>query len=74
MFRGIVDGVGAMKLSDDRIAPFVSLFKFCATFFSLFIIGLYFTLYMYFFFLKEGPLKTSFAEGYPPRECKNEMK
>ena len=31
--------------------------------FSLFIIGLYFTLYMYFFFLKEVPLKTSFAEG-----------
>ena len=31
--------------------------------FSLFIIGLYSTLYVYFFFLKEGPLKTSFAEG-----------
>ena len=31
--------------------------------FSLFIIGLYFTLYMYFFLFKGGPLKTSFAEG-----------
>ena len=39
-----------------RIAPFIFLFKFCATSFSLFIIELYFTLYMY-FLSKGGPLE-----------------
>ena len=38
--------------------------------FSLFIIELSFTLYMYFFFLWKGPLKTSLQNGNPPKTCK----
>ena len=41
--------------------------------FSLFIIELSFTLYMYFFFLRKGPWKTSLQNGNPPKTCKNKM-
>ena len=47
--------MSSLCIHSSCIAPFIFLFKFCATFFSLFIIELYFTLYLYFFFLKEGP-------------------